>query len=137
MTQEWTDFKKRKAEGGRQNESYENGESDPKKLKMDPTALIDAKSSSPLTIVPDCIFIRGHYSHEGLPKTVLAKWAQTQGFKGLPKYTTEFLDKKFISVVELGGRRWRTDVWEKNKKQAEQGAALACCKSLKVFENLK
>ncbi|CAL8092722.1 unnamed protein product [Orchesella dallaii] len=83
--------------------------------------------------VPECIFIRGHYpTNEHLPKSVLLKWARENRLTVLPAYHTECSDKRFRSVVTIGGQKFMTDLWEKNKKQAEQAAAMACIKAMKI-----
>jgi dsRNA-specific ribonuclease len=99
-----------------------------KKLKSD-SAVIDGS----VIIVPDCVFLRGHYdSNEQLPKSILAKWAKSQGFSSLPSYSNEIVDKRFRSSVKIGGKNFRTDGWERNKKHAEQAAALACIRFMKL-----
>ncbi|ODM95510.1 tRNA-dihydrouridine(20) synthase [NAD(P)+]-like [Orchesella cincta] len=89
------------------------------------------QDSSVIT-VPACIFIRGHYATNELPKSVLVKWARENRLAVLPAYSTECTDKRFRSVVSIGGQNFMTDLWEKNKKQAEQAAAMACIKAMKI-----
>lgn len=101
---------------------------DPKKPKL------DMPFDKSIICVPDCEFIRKHYStNESLPKSILLKWTIKESF-GVPKYSMECSDKKFLAIVEVGGRKFMTDVWEKSKKLAEQGAAFACCRYLKLME---
>lgn len=95
---------------------------------------VDLQFDDSVIVVPDCAFIRGHYnSNEDLPKSKLLKWIRSQTTKFDPIYKTEVSDKRFISVVQIEDRKLRTDVWEKSKKYAEQGAALAACRYLKLL----
>lgn len=43
----------------------------------------------------------------------------------IPVYETEQRHKLFRSVMRFDGQEYATSYWEKNKKFAEQGAALA------------
>lgn len=93
-----------------------------------------SKTSSEVILVTNCIFIRGHYpTNEDLPKSVVLKWARKNQINVLPAYTTQCTDKRFRSVVKVGGQEFMTDLWEKNKKQAEQAAAMACIKAMKIL----
>ncbi|XP_078046233.1 dihydrouridine synthase 2 isoform X2 [Augochlora pura] len=75
-------------------------------------------------VLMHCAFLRNNYASDlQLPKTILHKWAQTQR-KKMPQYETQQKGKLFRSVITVDGRR------EKNKKWAEQGAALVCLFSL-------
>lgn len=47
-----------------------------------------------------------------------------------PVYETEGKDKLFRSVCKYDGKRYRSTFWQKNKKQAEQAAALVCLKNV-------
>lgn len=44
--------------------------------------------------------------------------------KQAPSYETHQCDKLFRSICSYDGQRFSSSFWEKNKKQAEQGAAL-------------
>ncbi|XP_060816434.1 tRNA-dihydrouridine(20) synthase [NAD(P)+]-like isoform X1 [Bombus pascuorum] len=77
-----------------------------------------------------CAFLRNNYVTDlELPKTILHKWTQTQR-KKMPNYNTQQKGKLFQSIVTVDGRRYGSSFWEKNKKWAEQGAALVCLFSL-------
>ncbi|OAD54784.1 tRNA-dihydrouridine(20) synthase [NAD(P)+]-like [Eufriesea mexicana] len=81
-------------------------------------------------ILMQCAFLRNNYITDvELPKTILYKWTQTQS-KNVPNYNTQRKEKLFRSIVTVDGRRYGSSFWEKNKKWAEQGAALACLFSL-------
>ncbi|XP_037077792.1 tRNA-dihydrouridine(20) synthase [NAD(P)+]-like [Pollicipes pollicipes] len=75
-------------------------------------------------------FVRGHYKPEGLPKTLLHAWCSRHG-EPVPAYRLDFSDKLFRAVVTVRGQRYAS-LWEKNKKFAEQGAALTCVASLGI-----
>ena len=49
-----------------------------------------------------------------------------------PQYTVEQVDKQFRARVRLGDQHFATTSWEKNKKFAEQGAALVAVKCLDI-----
>ncbi|XP_063229795.1 tRNA-dihydrouridine(20) synthase [NAD(P)+]-like isoform X3 [Bacillus rossius redtenbacheri] len=79
-----------------------------------------------------CAFIRNLYRADtDLPKTQLLLWARRNG-AGQPAYTTVQEDKLFKSVVLLDGKKYSSSYWEKNKRWAEQGAALVCLWALGV-----
>lgn len=59
-----------------------------------------------------------------LPKSVLFTYALKNSCR-IPEYTTEQNKKLFRSTVRLNGQTYTTGYWEKNKKFAEQGAALS------------
>ncbi|KAH8416366.1 hypothetical protein KR222_000735 [Zaprionus bogoriensis] len=58
-----------------------------------------------------------------LPKTALYVYAGRTG-KQQAEYTTHQCDKLFRAICSFDGQRYSSSFWEKNKKQAEQGAAL-------------
>lgn len=60
-----------------------------------------------------------------LPKTMLYKYAAKRG-KETPVYETKGIDKLFRAICTFDSKRYTSSFWEKNKKQAEQGAALVC-----------
>ncbi|XP_031849379.1 dihydrouridine synthase 2 isoform X2 [Nomia melanderi] len=81
-------------------------------------------------VLMHCAFLRNNYvSDLELPKTILHKWTQTQR-KKMPQYETHQKGKLFRSVITVDGRKYGSSFWEKNKKWAEQGAALVCLFSL-------
>ena len=81
-------------------------------------------------VVMHCAFLRNSYASDlELPKSILHKWAQSQR-KKMPHYDTRQKGKLFRSIVTLDGRKFGSSFWEKNKKWAEQGAALVCLFSL-------
>ncbi|KAK9300601.1 hypothetical protein QLX08_006756 [Tetragonisca angustula] len=81
-------------------------------------------------LLMQCAFLRNNYVTDlELPKTILHKWTQTQR-KKMPSYNTQQKGKLFRSIVTVDGRKYGSSFWEKNKKWAEQGAALVCLFSL-------
>lgn len=81
-------------------------------------------------VLMHCAFLRNNYVTDlQLPKTILHKWTQTQR-KKMPNYNTQQKGKLFRSIVTVDGRKYGSSFWEKNKKWAEQGAALVCLFSL-------
>ncbi|XP_050452014.1 tRNA-dihydrouridine(20) synthase [NAD(P)+]-like isoform X1 [Cataglyphis hispanica] len=80
-----------------------------------------------------CAFLRNSYTRDSeLPKTRLLKWTK-ENRKKMPIYNTRQEDKLFCSIVTVDGRKYGSSFWEKNKKWAEQGAALVCLYFLGVI----
>jgi len=65
------------------------------------------------------------------PKTILLEWSRKNCGED-PKYitVTRDLDRKFSSTCIHQGKNYKTTYWEKNKKLAEQAAAVVCLLSL-------
>ncbi|XP_053997952.1 tRNA-dihydrouridine(20) synthase [NAD(P)+]-like [Hylaeus anthracinus] len=83
-------------------------------------------------VLMHCAFLRNNYVTDlELPKTILHKWTQTQR-KKIPHYDTQKKGRLFRSIVTVDGRKFGSSFWEKNKKWAEQGAALVCLSSLSL-----
>ncbi|XP_053625329.1 tRNA-dihydrouridine(20) synthase [NAD(P)+]-like isoform X3 [Plodia interpunctella] len=70
-------------------------------------------------------FIRANFNDLNLPKTQLHTWAGKNGLK-LPVYETQQIEKLFRTIITFDGKRYTSTFWEKNKKFAEQSAALVC-----------
>ena len=81
-----------------------------------------------------CAFYRNLFASDAdLPKTKLLTWAMKKGLKH-PVYATEQQDKLFKSVVTVDGKKYSSSYWEKNKRRAEQGAALVCLCALGIVD---
>ncbi|KAH8373168.1 hypothetical protein KR009_000109 [Drosophila setifemur] len=79
-------------------------------------------------------FLRSTYpSDNHLPKTQLYVHAGKAG-KSPPGYETQQCDKLFRAICSYDGQRFSSSFWEKNKKQAEQGAALVALLHLGQLE---
>nr|CAD7594079.1 unnamed protein product [Timema genevievae] len=79
-----------------------------------------------------CAFLRNVYGSDvELPKTRLLMWSRKNRVRQ-PEYNTLQEDKLFKSVVTVDGKKYSSSFWsvyirqEKNKRWAEQGAALVC-----------
>lgn len=70
-------------------------------------------------------FIRANFNDLNLPKARLHAWAGKNGQK-LPTYDTQQVQKLFRTILTFNGKKYTSSFWEKNKKFAEQGAALVC-----------
>lgn len=82
-------------------------------------------------------FLRSLYPRDpDLPKSKLLMWTKNQGYK-IPFYETKQVDKLFQSTVTVNGNKYRSSFWEKNKRWAEQGAALVCLCSIGVLDSKK
>ncbi|XP_049857294.1 tRNA-dihydrouridine(20) synthase [NAD(P)+]-like [Schistocerca gregaria] len=81
-----------------------------------------------------CVFRRNDYASDtDLPKTRLLMWSRKQGLKQ-PIYNTQQEEKLFKSVVTLNGKKYSSSYWEKNKRRAEQSAALTCLCELEIVD---
>ena len=71
-------------------------------------------------------FIRSNYLKDvDLPKSILH--AHTKKIlRTMPQYSTEQNERLFRAVVTLENKKYSSTFWEKNKKNAEQGAAMVC-----------
>ncbi|XP_047544761.1 tRNA-dihydrouridine(20) synthase [NAD(P)+]-like isoform X1 [Vanessa atalanta] len=77
-------------------------------------------------------FVRANFNDLNLPKSQLHAWAGKNGIK-LPLYQTHQVEKLFCSVLTFNGKKYTSTFWEKNKKFAEQGAALVALFHLKLI----
>lgn len=66
-----------------------------------------------------------------LPKSLLHSYA-LRNDKDLPTYEIEREDKLFRAVICFENIKYASTYWEKNKKIAEQGAALVCLLELGI-----
>ncbi|CAH0557590.1 unnamed protein product [Brassicogethes aeneus] len=81
-----------------------------------------------------CAFIRVNYSSDPeLPKSKIIGHCQKNRLKN-PTYETINKDKLFRAVCHYQGKKYSSSYWEKNKRFAEQGAALVCAVSLGLIE---
>jgi len=71
-------------------------------------------------------FVRGHYGPDNsahLPKSKLLNYTRANEFDD-PSYEGYQEDKKFRAIAEINGQYYSSLSWEKNKRYAEQAAAL-------------
>lgn len=66
-----------------------------------------------------------------MPKSLLHSYA-LRNDKDLPSYEIEREDKLFRAVICFDEIKYASTYWEKNKKNAEQGAALVCLLELGI-----
>lgn len=86
------------------------------------------------TIQLSCAFLRSVFVKDNeLPKSQLLMWTRQKNVKQ-PHYTTIQEDKLFQSVVCVNGKKYSSSYWEKNKRWAEQGAAIVCLLELGVLD---
>ncbi|XKL67104.1 hypothetical protein PGB90_010524 [Kerria lacca] len=91
------------------------------------------KSNLDSVLTLHCSFIRSKFTLDSdLPKNVLLKYSQKYK-NAAPKYQTKHTDKLFQSTVTFNNQKYSSTFWEKNKKSAEQGAAIVCLCYLKVY----
>ncbi|CAG9768520.1 unnamed protein product [Ceutorhynchus assimilis] len=81
-----------------------------------------------------CAFIRVNFPKDpDLPKSKLIVYCGKNKLK-VPTYSIIREDKLFRAVATLDGKKYSSSYWEKNKRFAEQGAALACCVALGLID---
>ncbi|MBN3321087.1 DUS2L synthase, partial [Atractosteus spatula] len=80
-------------------------------------------------------FDRREYPPQITPKMFLLEWSRKEKLPQ-PVYETvqRPLDRFFCSTVTAAGRKYRSTVWDKSKKLAEQAAAIVCLRSLGLPE---
>ncbi|XP_031627499.1 tRNA-dihydrouridine(20) synthase [NAD(P)+]-like [Contarinia nasturtii] len=70
-------------------------------------------------------YYRAHYTHENMPKVILHAHARKKGLN-MPTYSTTQEDRLFQTIITFQDQKYASSYWEKNKRFAEQGAALVC-----------
>ncbi|KAL0968589.1 hypothetical protein UPYG_G00268920 [Umbra pygmaea] len=80
-------------------------------------------------------FERREYPGEYSPKMFLLEWSRTESLEQ-PQYETvqRSQDRAFQSIVTVAGKKYRSTLWEKSKKFAEQAAAIVCLRVLGLPE---
>lgn len=81
-------------------------------------------------------FVRNMFEMANLPKTVLINWTRKNNYPH-PFYKTESLEKSFRSVVLVDRKKYSSTYLEKNKKYAEQSAALVALYALGLIDSSK
>lgn len=109
---------------------YSDTES-PNAKRMKPSNLLDDDPADLIT--KNIAFFRAHYSIDKLPKTILHSHVLKTRLDP-PVYTTKHLDKLFRTIVTYNGNKYASSYWEKNKRYAEQGAALVCISDLGLID---
>ncbi|XP_015588531.1 tRNA-dihydrouridine(20) synthase [NAD(P)+]-like [Cephus cinctus] len=103
-------------------------------MSLDNSRGVKRKYDNDDVIVMNCSFLRNNYTSDiDLPKTRLLKWIR-ENKKEMPTYDTWKEDKLFRSIVIVDQKKYSSSFWEKNKKWAEQGAALVSLCSLGVID---
>uniref|UniRef100_A0A1A9WAH1 DRBM domain-containing protein n=1 Tax=Glossina brevipalpis TaxID=37001 RepID=A0A1A9WAH1_9MUSC len=105
-----------------------DGETVTKKLKTEDK--IEASAVEGI-IEENISFLRCNYSSDVrlFPKSVLYTYANKHN-KLCACYETEGQNKLFRSICKFDGKLYRSTFWQKNKRQAEQAAALVCLKHI-------
>lgn len=78
-------------------------------------------------------FIRNMFDMSSLPKTVLINWTRKNNYPH-PNYKTEGIEKSFRSTVMVNGKKYSSTHLEKNKKYAEQAAAVVALFALGLID---
>ncbi|XP_056907034.1 tRNA-dihydrouridine(20) synthase [NAD(P)+]-like isoform X3 [Takifugu flavidus] len=79
--------------------------------------------------------ISGNYVPPITPKMLLLEWTHREKLEQ-PQYETKQRpqDRAFQSVVTVAQKKYRSSLWEKSKKLAEQAAAIVCLRVLGLHE---
>lgn len=96
------------------NESF--GVSDAKRMRP---------SDNPDIYTRNVAFFRAHYTNKNMPKCILHSYA-LKNCLDQPVYVTKQEDRLFQTVISFQDKQYVSSYWEKNKRFAEQGAALVC-----------
>ena len=87
----------------------------------------DQRTESTDMVMEDCIrFQKGIFRPETMPKQLLNNYCAAR-LDARPEYRTMCLERKFHAEVSVQGRLFRSTFLEKNKRNAEQAAALIAC----------
>lgn len=78
-------------------------------------------------------FNRKFFSHDSLPKVYLNNHAMKNG-SPRPVYTTKRENRLYYCTIEFMGRKYSSLIWNREKKFAEQNAALVCLYELGFYE---
>uniref|UniRef100_A0A665T2I4 DRBM domain-containing protein n=1 Tax=Echeneis naucrates TaxID=173247 RepID=A0A665T2I4_ECHNA len=80
-------------------------------------------------------FERREYPPQITPKMFLLEWSRREKLEQ-PQYETvqRSQDRSFQSTVTVGDKKYRSSLWEKSKKFAEQAAAIVCLRVLGIPE---
>uniref|UniRef100_A0A8C8IQT1 Dihydrouridine synthase 2 n=1 Tax=Oncorhynchus tshawytscha TaxID=74940 RepID=A0A8C8IQT1_ONCTS len=75
------------------------------------------------------------YPGEFSPKMFLLEWSRKENLEQ-PRYETvqRSQDRAFQSMVTMTGKKYRSTLWEKSKKYAEQASAIVCLRVLGLPE---
>lgn len=78
-------------------------------------------------------FQRKYFSLDTLPKVLLHAYAGRNKIS-LPTYETRREDRLYYTVVSFNEKKFASLIWDRERKHAEQTAALVVCHSLGLFE---
>lgn len=115
--QKQLEHKKKEMELRREEASEDASEDEPttKRAKLDEG-----------TIEEKLAFIRSNYIKDTeLPKSILHMHTKKK-LRTVPDYVTHEQDRLFTAVLTLNGKKYSSTFLEKNKRNAEQGAAMVC-----------
>ncbi|CAL8322835.1 tRNA-dihydrouridine(20) synthase [NAD(P)+]-like [Gadus morhua] len=80
-------------------------------------------------------FHRRDYPPEITPKMFLLEWCRKEKLEQPHYHTVDRpQDRLFLSTVTVDNKQYRSTLWEKSKKGAEQAAALVCLRVLRLPE---
>ncbi|KAF0040800.1 hypothetical protein F2P81_006698 [Scophthalmus maximus] len=80
-------------------------------------------------------FERREYPPQITPKMFLLEWSRREKLESpLYEMAQRSQDRAFQSTVTVAGKKYRSSLWEKSKKFAEQAAAVVCLRVLGIPE---
>ncbi|KAI4872148.1 hypothetical protein NFI96_030995, partial [Prochilodus magdalenae] len=106
-----------------------------KDLQAHSISLLDQPTLDGDVITMAVKFERREYPPQITPKMYLLEWSRKEKLEQ-PLYETEqrAQDRAFQSTVMVANKKYRSTLWEKSKKFAEQAAAIVCLRTLGVPE---
>lgn len=85
-------------------------------------------------VTEECIqFLKSRFRPDSMPKQLLNNFSNYK-LSIRPEYRTMVLERKFYTEVRVEGRKFRSTFLEKNKRNAEQAAALIACLHYHLIE---
>ncbi|XP_035904059.1 tRNA-dihydrouridine(20) synthase [NAD(P)+]-like [Anopheles stephensi] len=103
-----------------------------KKQCLEDTAASQETDSREPLLEENVCFIRSNFTDDNaLPKSKLYLHAVRNGLERA-QYDVQQKDKLFRAFIRFDGQRYTSSFWEKNKRYAEQAAALVCLLKLGV-----
>lgn len=79
-------------------------------------------------------FQRKYFSYDTLPKVLLHGYAGRNKIP-YPTYETRREDRLHYTIVHFNDKKFASLIWDRDKKHAEQAAALVVCHYLGLFED--
>lgn len=98
------------------------------------TELLSEQSFNDRNIIVEWIkYKRQCFDVVKTPKIVIRAYCDANRIP-LPTYETNMVDQQFYSIIKLQDKQYTSVIWHRNKKMAEQAAALVCGFQLGLYD---